>query len=181
MAGSPRRLLIPAPWLLAAVAIAAFVGYVVGNQHAHAPAPVTAPAAAPSTAAPRAFTYLTSGTDVCSAQVGRRLQLGFEIENQGNTSVLLTRIMPVFPLHGLRAVETRLGTCGQPSQGSVAQYAIAPGGSVWVTTTVEVRVACPAPLPVLMYVDYRSGGRPDRVLLSDFADLATVPYSGCRS
>jgi hypothetical protein len=85
-------------------------------------------------------------------------------------------------LHGLQAVRTQHGTCGQPAAaGEIAGWLIKPGSSVWITTTVKVlRLTCPAPLPVQFDVTYTSAGRQNRQQLTGFGDLGSVPYTGCR-
>jgi hypothetical protein len=170
-----------APWVTLAIVVAAVLGFVAGRQDNGSPGAHVAATRAPvSSASPAPFTYLTTGINSCSAQIGRQLQLGAELENHGTTDVVLMRVKPVFPMHGLRAVESRLGTCGQPSRGPIPDYSIEPGSSVWVTVTLDVLVQCPRPLPVMLDVFYTSAGRHDHVLLGGFADLGTVPYSGCR-
>lgn len=184
-----RDIAVTVPWLLAAVLAAGVAGFFIGD-HQRSPAPtVTTTTSRPTattspsdttTAAPR--TYLTTTDNKCSAQVlAHQLQLGVEIQNQGNTEVELLGVTPVFPLRGLQTVITQRGTCGQPPTGDIAGTTIEPGSAVWITTTVKVlHLACPAPLPVEFEVSYTSAGRQSRARLTGFGDLGKVPYSGCR-
>jgi hypothetical protein len=190
LAGPDRRGALSQPWLILTVVAAGLAALVV--RHAggtSAPDVVVAPsvtrtAVAPSVVAtkPLPFTYLTTTARTCSARDGRRLVLGAEIENQGSTRAVLTSVTPIFPLHGLHAVKTQRGWCGQlRAAEQIPRYPIAPGASVWITTTVDVQVVCPAPLPVLLDVAYRSELGASRVLLTGFADLGTVPYPRCKT
>ena len=179
-----RRIAVSVPWLLAAILAAGVTGFFIGDRQRRSPEPVvttsTSPSDATTTAAPS--TELSTSDNKCSAQVlAHQLQLGVEIQNRGNTDLQLRSVTPVFPLHGLQAVITQRGICGQPPTGEVAGAAIKPGRSVWITTTVKVLgLACPAPLPVEFDVAYTSAGRQRRQQLTGFGDLGNVPYSGCR-
>jgi hypothetical protein len=179
-----RRIAVSVPWLLAAILAAGVTGFFIGDRQRRSPEPVvtttTSPSNATTTAAPS--TELSTTDNKCSAQVlAHQLQLGVEIQNRGKTDLQLRSVTPVFPLHGLQAVVTQRGICGQPPTGEVAGAAIKPGRSVWITTTVKVLgLACPAPLPVEFDVAYTSAGRQRRQQLTGFGDLGSVPYSGCR-
>jgi hypothetical protein len=180
----PPRIAVTLPWLLAAILAGGAVGFFIGDRPRRSPAPVTvtvtASAPHPSTAS-APFASLGTTGNKCSAQVGaRRLQLGIEIRNEGNTEVELRSVTPVFPLHGLQAVATRQGTCGQPSISEIAGVAIEPQSTVWITTTVRVvDSGCPAALPVLFDVTYTGAGLQRRSHLAGFNDLTDVPYTGC--
>jgi hypothetical protein len=50
---------------------------------------------------------------------------------------------------------------------------------VWITSTVEVRVGCPSPLPLLFDVTYTTLAREVGAQLAGFGDLGDVPYTGC--
>jgi hypothetical protein len=185
-----RRVAVTVPWLLAAVLAASVAGFFIGDhQRSRSPTAVTtttsrptATTSPPDTTKAAPLTYLTTTDNKCSAQVlTHRLQLGVEIQNQGNTEVELRSVTPVFPLRGLQAVITQRGTCGQPPTGAIAGTTMEPGSTVWVATTVTVlHLHCPAPLPVEFEVSYTSAGRERRERLSGFGDLGNVPYSGCR-
>lgn len=180
----PPRIVPTLPWLLAAVLAAGVVGFFIGDRSRRTPAPVTVTvttsAPNPSTAS-APFTSIGTTGDKCSAQVGaHRLQLGVEVQNQGNTEVELRSVTPVFPLHGLQAIGTRQGTCGQPAIGEIAGVSIEPRSTVWITTTVRVvGPGCPAALPVLFDVAYAGAGLQHRSQVTGFSDLADVPYTGC--
>jgi hypothetical protein len=53
--------------------------------------------------------------------------------------------------------------------------------TVWITSTVEVRVGCPSPLPLLFDVTYTTLAREVSAQLAGFGDLAAVPYTGCHA
>ena len=186
LAGRARRIMVTLPWLLASVLAAGLAGFVIGDHHQPSRPRVgvtTSTSPADTGTAAALFTYLNTTSNRCSAQTGpRQLELGVEIENQGNTEVEVRGVTPVFPLHGLQTVTTQRGTCGQPPIGSIVGTSIEPGSAVWITTTVNVlSMACPAPLPVEFDVSYTSGGgQLRRDLLTGFSDLGNVSYSGCR-
>jgi hypothetical protein len=113
-------------------------------------------------------------------QSGRELQLGVQVTNSSTEPIVLSRIRTVFPLSGLKVVSQQWAPCGAIGavQGPVA---LEPGDSTWFSVTVQVLVACPAPLPVQFTVNYTYGGQAAIVNLPGFPDLGQVPYTGCRS
>jgi hypothetical protein len=123
---------------------------------------------------------LTQDTGTCSVQSGRELQLGVQVTNSSTEPIVLSRIRTVFPLSGLKVVSQQWAPCGAIGavQGPVA---LEPGDSTWFSVTVQVLVACPAPLPVQFTVNYTSAGQAAIVTLPGFPDLGHVPYTGCRS
>ena len=123
---------------------------------------------------------LTQDTGTCSVQSGRELQLGVQVTNSSTAPIVLTRIRAVFPLSGLKAVSQQWAPCGAIGavQGPVA---LEPGDSTWFSVTVQVLVACPAPLPVQFTVNYTYGGEAAIVTLPGFPDLGQVPYTGCHN
>ena len=123
---------------------------------------------------------LTQDTGICSVQSGRELQLGVQVTNTSTEPIVLSRIRTVFPLSGLKVVSQQWAPCGAIGavQGPVA---LAPGDSTWFSVTVQVLVACPAPLPVQFTVNYTYAGQAAIVTLPGFPDLGQVPYTGCRS
>jgi hypothetical protein len=123
---------------------------------------------------------LTQDTGTCSVQSGRELQLGVQVTNSSTEPIVLSRIRTVFPLSGLKVVSQQWAPCGAIGavQGPVA---LEPGDSTWFSVTVQVLVACPAPLPVQFTVNYTSAGQAAIVNLPGFPDLGQVPYTGCRS
>src|SRR4029079_8799831 len=139
LAGRARRSMVTLPWLLASVLAAGLAGFVIGDHHQPSRPRVgvttsTSPANT-GTAAPL-VTYLNTTSNRCSAQTGaRQLELGVEIENQGNTEVEVRGVTPVFPLHGLQTVATQRGTCGQPPIGSIVRTSLQTRAPVWSVTT----------------------------------------------
>jgi hypothetical protein len=123
---------------------------------------------------------LTQDTGMCSVQSGRELQLGVQVTNTSTEPIVLSRIRTVFPLSGLKVVSQQWAPCGAIGavQGPVA---LEPGDSTWFSVTVQVLVACPAPLPVQFTVNYTYAGEAAIVTLPGFPDLGQVPYTGCRS
>jgi len=123
---------------------------------------------------------LTQDTGTCSVQSGRELQLGVQVTNTSTEPIVLSRIRTEFPLSGLKAVSQQWAPCGAIGaiQGPVA---LEPGDSTWFSVTVQVLVACPAPLPVQFTVNYTYAGQAAIVNLPGFPDLGRVPYTGCRS
>jgi hypothetical protein len=123
---------------------------------------------------------LTQDTGTCSVQSGRELQLGVQVTNSSTEPIVLSRIRTVFPLSGLKVVSQQWAPCGAIGavQGPVA---LEPGDSTWFSVTVQVLVACPAPLPVQFTVNYTDAGQAAIVNLPGFPDLGQVPYTGCRS
>ena len=123
---------------------------------------------------------LTQDTGTCSVQSGRELQLGVQVTNSSTEPIVLSRIRTVFPLSGLKVVSQQWAPCGAIGavQGPVA---LEPGDSTWFSVTVQVLVACPAPLPVQFTVSYTYAGEAAIVTLPGFPDLGQVPYTGCRS
>ena len=123
---------------------------------------------------------LTQDTGTCSVQSGRELQLGVQVTNTSTEPIVLSRIRTVFPLSGLKVVSQQWSPCGAIGavQGPVA---LEPGDSTWFSVTVQVLVACPAPLPVQFTVSYTYAGQAAIVNLPGFPDLGQVPYTGCRS
>jgi len=123
---------------------------------------------------------LTQDTGTCSVQSGRELQLGVQVTNSSTEPIVLSRIRTVFPLSGLKVVSQQWAPCGAIGavQGPVA---LEPGDSTWFSVTVQVLVACPAPLPVQFTVNYTYAGQAAIVTLPGFPDLGQVPYTGCRS
>jgi hypothetical protein len=169
-----------------AVAAGGLVGYALGHHQAATSAghrQVTATAVGrprllgrPDTGPPFVQTGAT-----CSAQHGRQLQLGIEVQNQAPSVVHITAVASRAPLPGLRPTTTRVGTCGQAhgSPPSADPSAVPGGGATWVTATVEVLVRCPGPDPLQFVVHYGQGTHAGTERLAGFVDLGNVPYSGC--
>jgi hypothetical protein len=141
----------------------------------------------------------------CAVQHGRDLQLGVEVINLTGTPVTLGQVSPILPLGGLRPVSKQWAPCsailpswqaagggtivfiGVPSGevGAVSAAGAAvlpPNGTVWLSVTFRVLVACPRPLPVHFSVSYQyqANGRTATAQLPGFIDLGQVTYSGCK-
>jgi hypothetical protein len=87
----------------------------------------------------------------CAVQLGHTLQLGIEIMNQSDRTVVLRQIKPALPL----------------------------GATGWLTVTFDVMVSCPQPLPVQFKVSYLQAGRLATAELDSFPDLGQVRYNNC--
>ena len=123
---------------------------------------------------------LTQDTGTCSVQSGRELQLGVQVTNQSAEPVGLGRIRTVLPLSGLKVVSQQWAPCGATGAVQVPDI-LGPGDSTWLSVTVQVLVACPAPIPVQFAVGYTYAGEAATASLPGFPDLGQVPYTGCRS
>jgi hypothetical protein len=181
------------------LAVAALVaglaaGYAAGRRSrpAPAPAPAAAPAPVRSAVSGSAALTITGGVagqqvGLCSAQVGRELQLGVEIMNQSAQRLVLRQVEPVLPLGGLQAVARAWGPCGAlPGAGLPAGNVLPAGGTVWFTFTFRVLAGCPGADPVQFAVTFtpQRPSPPGFVVttrLPGFVDLGHVPYSGCRA
>jgi hypothetical protein len=123
---------------------------------------------------------LTQDTGTCSVQSGRELQLGVQVTNRSAEPIGLGRIRTVLPLSGLKVVSQQWAPCGAIGAVQVPDT-LGPGDSTWLSVTVQVLVACPAPIPVQFAVGYTYAGQAATVNLPGFPDLGQVPYTGCRS
>jgi hypothetical protein len=186
----PRR--PPLPWsqergiaglVVAALAAGAVAGYLVGIRDVETQAGTAGPGPHASTtgsAAPLAAQSVTRTGNRCSAQLGDRLQLGVEIVNQSATTATLRRVETVLPLDGLRATASAWGSCGQlPSVDAATPHSLPPGAVTWLTTTFDVLIPCPAPIPVLFTLTYTQAGHTAVSDLRGFPDLGDVPYTRC--
>jgi len=123
---------------------------------------------------------LTQDTGACSVQSGRELQLGVQVTNRSAEPIGLGRIRTVLPLSGLKVVSQQWAPCGTIGAVQVPGT-LGAGDSTWLSVTVQVLVACPAPIPVQFAVGYTYAGEAATVNLPGFPDLGEVPYTGCRS
>ena len=123
---------------------------------------------------------LTQDTGTCSVQSGRELQLGVQVTNRSTEPIGLGRIRTVLPLSGLKVVSQQWAPCGTIGAVQVPDT-LGPGDSTWLSVTVQVLVACPAPIPVQFAVGSTYAGEAATVNLPGFPDLGQVPYTGCRS
>jgi hypothetical protein len=113
-------------------------------------------------------------------QSGRELQLGVQVTNRSAGPIALAGFRTVLPLSGLKVVSQQWAPCGAIGPVQVPGT-LGPGDSTWLSVTVRVLVACPAPLPVQFAVVYTYAGKAATVNLPGFVDLGQVPYTGCRS
>lgn len=156
-------------------------GYATGYRQA--PRNASAPPTPSSGPASTVFTdglALTQDTGTCSVQSGRELQLGVQVTNQSGGAIGLGGFRTVLPLSGLKVVSQRWAPCGAIGAVQVPDT-LGPGESTWLSVTVQVLVACPAPIPVQFAVGYTYAGKAATVNLPGFPDLGGVPYTGCRS
>jgi hypothetical protein len=123
---------------------------------------------------------LTQDIGTCSVQSGRELQLGVQVTNRSAEPIGLGRIRTVLPLSGLKVVSQQWAPCGAIGAVQVPDT-LGPGDSTWLSVTVQVLVACPAPIPVQFAVGSTYAGEAATVYLPGFPDLGDVPYTGCRS
>jgi hypothetical protein len=121
---------------------------------------------------------LTQDTGTCSVQSGRELQLGVQVANRSAEPIGLGRIRTVLPLSGLKVVAQQWAPCGAIGAVQVPDI-LGPGNSTWLSVTVQVLVACPAPIPVQFAVGYTYAGKAAIASLPGFPDLGQVPYTGC--
>jgi hypothetical protein len=177
--------------LAVGLVIGLVAGYVIGHRqvpgNSSLPQPTSSSASPVPVAAPLLVTgspmplpggpQLTQTADMCSALVGRELQLGVQVTNQGSASVSLGQVQTVLPLGGLRVVSQRWARCG--ALAGLRSVVIAPGASAWFSVTFDLLERCPGAFPVQFKVAYDWGGFHNIVVLPGFADLSQVPYPGC--
>jgi hypothetical protein len=180
-----RGLAFAAGLAVAALVLGLAVGYGVGRNQAPS-RPAAVPSARSSTAAatspPPVFGLpeLGQSGQQCAEQIGRRLQLGVQVTNESASSVRLSNVRVILPLHGLKPTAHAWGTCGQlPGLPSPQATLVSAGGSAWFTVTFRVLERCPGALPVQFLLSYDWGGSTKTVRLPGFVDLGHVPYSGC--
>jgi hypothetical protein len=168
-----------------ALVLGVAVGYAVGRNQAPG-RPAAAPSARGSTASSAASAPALSLPELgqsgqqCSEQIGRRLQLGVQVTNESASSVRLSNVRVILPLHGLKPTAHAWGTCGQlPGSPNPQATLVSAGGSAWFTVTFRVLERCPGALPVQFLLSYDRGGSTRTVRLPGFVDLGHVPYSGC--
>ena len=167
------------------VAVAALVaglllGFIAGHLQARNAAKPARGSTAPATARPAGATAISFTGSRCAVQRGHTLQLGIEIMNQSDRTVVLRQIKPVLPLGGLRETASRWGPCGSlPDPGLSQASSLAPGATGWLTVTFDVMVGCPQPLPVLFKVSFVQASRLVTADLNSFPDLGEVRYNNC--
>jgi hypothetical protein len=162
-------------------------GYAAGHRQPRASAaPGVSQSAAASAGPGVAFSFdpgvlvLTQDIGACSAQSGHQLELGVQLTNQSPAAVTLTTARAVLPASGLKQVAQHWTACGAlPDTFVPDDVILLPGGSTWLTVTLQVSASCPAAYPVQFAVRYVTTGRPQTISLPGFPDLGSVPYSGC--
>ena len=165
--------------LAAGLIIGLAAGYATGYRQA--PRNASAPPTPSSRPASTVFTdglALTQDTGTCSVQSGRELQLGVQVTNQSGGPIGLGGFRTVLPLSGLKVVSQQWAPCGAIGAVQVPDT-LGPGESTWLSVTVRVLVACPAPIPVQFVVGYTYAGEAATADLPGFPDLGQVPYTGC--
>lgn len=173
------RFVIALTAVASALLIGFFGGRLTAHQAGHKPRseqPVSPPAVIQQSAA----TVIGLTGARCATQVGNDLDLGVEISNQTRGAITLGPIRPMFPLGGLRAVSSGVGTCGAlPPVQMPSSPSLAPGATEWIHTTIAVRYTCPEPLPVWFRVRYASARQTGTAVLVAFPDLGPVSYRHC--
>ncbi len=173
----------PAKIALAMLAIGLLIGFFGGRLTTHQAGEKARSGGPTSTPAivPRFATTAIAMTGArCAVQIGPNLQLGVEIMNETGKPVRLGAINPMFPLGGLRAISSGIGTCGAlPTIDVAGSASLSPGDTEWIHTTVAVRESCPEPLPVWFRVGYDSAGRSADAVLASFPDLGPVRFKRC--
>jgi hypothetical protein len=169
-------------WVVGIALLGAAIGlYAIGASRAdNAPpkpnraAPATTRLLVPGRGQPPTLT----GTR-CSAQSGKTLQLGVEIVNGSARTTTLLGADAQLPLGGLHLAGIGWGKCGDLSAFDLTPRPLGPGETTWLTTTFDVLVDCPGPLPVQFNVQYSQDGEDAVVYLGGYSDLGDVPYTGC--
>lgn len=160
--------------------LAGIAGFLIGRGSADVRRPASGTSASPGGTSSPSATSLTTTRNRCSAQVGRQLQLGVELDNPTGGEIVLREITPAFFVTGLATTRTERGVCGQPADGLATPYLLKPNSTVWIRATVDVLIACPAPVPVFFDVSYTTSAGAVTIQLPAFLDLGGVPYTGCR-
>jgi len=187
----PVRWSLQPSWLIGLLAIVLAagigIGYLLGGhgRTRTVAAPPRSPeqsASLPAGSVLAELPQLSTTSNTCFgllASTGRPVMVGIEIVNSGSQPVVLRGVHGVFPLQGLRQVDSQVGQCDNNSTEGVADHRIEPSATAWISLTLGVLVRCPGPLPVLFRVDYTVDGAPSTQTLSGFPDLGNVPYPGC--
>jgi hypothetical protein len=166
-----------------ALVVGAISGYLFGTHRAGGKTATIAPVAvAPTTR------LLVSGGgqpptgtgNLCSVQLGDRLQLGIEVVNLSVEGATLLRADADLPMGGLRVTAIAWGSCGQLlAIDGASPYPLPAGTTVWLRMTFDVLTPCPGPLPVLFKLTYAQAGKVAVSDLGGFDDLGGIPYTGC--
>ena len=166
--------------VVAALIAGLLLGFIGGHLQARTKGRPT-PAATPiTTPLPVGVAAVRATLSRCAVQQGHTLQLGIEIMNQSDRTVVLRQIKPVLPLGGLQEIASRRGPCGSlPEPGLGQASSLAPGATGWLTVTFDVMVGCPQPLPVIFKVSFVQASRLVTADLDSFPDLGQVRYNKC--
>jgi hypothetical protein len=184
----PLRWSLRPSWLAGLLLVALAAGLCIGYAvHGDKRITTTGPSGFPSTSGSPAgsvlaeFPSLQATGNMCSGQPDQshRLMVGVEITNGAPRPIVLSDVKGVFPLGGLRVVDTQVGACDNTSTQHVAGHLFEPSATVWISLTLDVLVRCPGPLPVSFQVDYTIDGAAGTQEVHGFSDLGNVPYPGC--
>jgi hypothetical protein len=173
--------------LLAGIGIGYLIGRPDGDRQAAGPTPPpTLSTSGSAVPAGSALAELPPQLDLIGptcvsvlATAGRPVTVGVKLVNNGSRPVVLDSVRAVFPLGGLRQLDTRLGHCDVHAAGQVQRHVIEPAGTARVSMNLAVLVRCPGPLPVQFRIDYTVDGAPATETLSPFPDLGELSYPGC--
>jgi hypothetical protein len=177
----PGRAALLTPVLVVAL-VAAGAGYLVGSHRAASrtpPVPSPLPLPLTSLPLPAGAQPVTWTGDRCAVQVADRLQLGVQVLNRSQDTVILRRARATLPLGGLRPVASTWGACAQLEPQVADPLTLPAGTTTWLTITFDVP-SCPSPYPVFFTVDYTEAGRGGTADLRGFNDLGGVAYTGAR-
>ena len=184
---SERRSIRPS-WLaglLAIALLAAFgVVYLISRPDGSKPAAASTPPTPPpgSSAVVDVPPALKTTGDTCavlSDDAGRAMRVSVELVNNSPRPIVLTAAQAVFPLGGLRQVDSWVSECGKEAAQPVRGHQVQRSATVWLSQNLTVQARCPARLPVQLEVDYTVDGRPVSQLLKPFPNLSDVPFPGC--
>lgn len=167
--------------VVAALVAGLLLGFIGGRLQARTKVRPTRAATAITTVLPVGGTAISATGSQCAVQLGHTLQLGIEIMNQSDRTVVLRQVKAVLPLGGLQAIASQWAPCGSlPESGPGPRPdSLAPGATGWLTVTFDVMVGCPQPLPVFFKVSFVQAGRLVTADLDSFPDLGQVRYNNC--
>jgi hypothetical protein len=165
---------------VAALVAGLLLGFAGGHLQARTKGRPARAATAITTVLPVGGTAVSATGSRCAVQLGHTLQLGIEIMNRSDRTVVLRQIKPVLPLGGLREIASQWRPCGSlPEPGLGQASSLAPGAAGWLTVTFDVMVSCPQPLPVFFKVSFVQASRLVTADLDSFPDLGQVRYNNC--
>ena len=165
---------------VAALVAGLLLGFIGGHLQSRGKGRPARAATASTTVLPAGGIVLSATGSRCAVQLGHTLQLGIEIMNQSDRTVVLRQVKPVLPLGGLQEAASGWGPCGSlPGPGLGQAGSLAPGATGWLTVTFDVMVGCPQPLPVLFKVSFVQASRLVTAAFNSFPDLGQVRYDNC--